>query len=296
MIQHPDFDPIAFSVGPLRVHWYGLMYLAGFAAAWWLGRRRAREPWRGWQAADMDDVLFYAALGVVVGGRLGYVLFYDFQRFASDPISIIQVWQGGMSFHGGLLGVIVAMALFARGRGWSFFKVADFVAPLVPPGLLAGRLGNFINGNLWGQPTDLPWGVVFPDPRAGGVPRHPSQLYEGLLEGVALFAVLWLFSRSPRPLKAVSGVFLLGYGVARAVVEFVRVPDGQIGYLAFDWFTMGQALSVPMIGAGVVLIIWAYARPQLPQTSVPAAKTTVPPVADKPRGGKSGRKSGKKRR
>lgn len=293
MLQHPELNPVAFTIGPLKVHWYGLMYLAGFSAAWWLGRRRARQPWRGWQPADMDDVLFYCALGVVVGGRLGYVLFYDPARFLAQPTAIFQLWQGGMSFHGGLVGVIVAMAVFARGRGWSFFQVADFIAPLVPPGLLAGRVGNFINGNLWGQPTDLPWGVVFPDPRAGDLARHPSQLYEGLLEGVLLFAALWWFSSRPRPLMAVSGVFLLGYGAARFAVEFVRVPDAHIGYLAFDWFTLGQALTLPMVAAGVVMLLCARGRP-LPEH--PAGDTVQAPLANGSRAGRRARRKGRTRR
>lgn len=277
MISYPDIDPIAFQIGPLKVHWYGIMYLLAFLAAWWLGRWRCRQSWRGMRPVDMDDLLFFAALGVVVGGRLGYVLFYDFPRLLADPLFVFQVWKGGMSFHGGLIGVIVAMAWFARSRGLAFFAVADFVAPLVPPGLLAGRIGNFINGHLWGGPSNLPWAMVFPDPRAGGIPRHPSQLYEAALEGVVLFIILWLYSRAPRPLRAVSGLFLAAYGVFRFAIEFVRIPDVQLGYLAFGWFTMGQALSLPMIIAGVGLIVWAYARPV---RAVPAPATPPEPAAN----------------
>ena len=260
MIAFPKIDPVAIAVGPVKVHWYGLMYLAGFSLAWLLGRRRTRESWRGMRAVDMDDVLFFAVLGIIAGGRLGYLFFYGYERVLQDPTYIFRVWEGGMSFHGGLLGVIAAMWWFARSRGVPFFQVADFVAPLVPPGLFAGRIGNFINGNLWGAPSDLPWAVVFPGRAPGGLARHPSQLYEALLEWIVLFAILWWFSRSPRPLRTVSGLFLLGYGVMRFAVEFVRVPDSQLGYLALDWLTMGQVLSMPMIVAGAVLMAWGYSR------------------------------------
>lgn len=276
MIVHPDIDPVAFSVGPLKVHWYGLMYLAGFSIGWWLGRRRTRQTWRGLRPVDMDDLLFYAVLGIVVGGRLGYLVFYGYERVLDDPLYALRVWQGGMSFHGGLLGVIVAMAWFARSRDMRFFQVADFIAPLVPPGLCAGRIGNFINGNLWGAPTELPWGVVFRSPAAGGVARHPSQLYEALLEGVVLFVVLWLFSRAPRPLRSVSGLFLLGYGIMRFAVEFVREPDAHIGYLAFGWLTMGQLLTLPMVAAGSALLLWAYREGDMPVPE-PAEAPSPPP-------------------
>ena len=269
MLVHPDFDPVAFAVGPVKVHWYGLMYLLAFAAGWWLGRVRARDAWRGWSRDNVGDVLFWVALGVIVGGRLGFMLFYDFERLLANPLSVFMVWQGGMSFHGGLIGVLVAMWWFARSRGRTFFDVADFIAPLVPLGIAAGRFGNFINGRLWGTPSDLPWAMVFQDPRAGGVPRHPSQLYEALLEGIVLFALLWWFTRRPRPAMAASGVFLVGYGVARTLVEFVRVPDAHLGYLAFGWVTMGQVLTLPMIVAGFVLVIMAAARHELP--SAPAS-------------------------
>lgn len=269
MIAYPDIDPVAFSLGPVNVHWYGIMYLIGFAAGWWLGRVRAKDPRTDWSGAMVDDLLFYIALGIIVGGRLGYVLFYDFARFAGDPSMLIKIWQGGMSFHGGLIGVILAMMWYARTRGRPFFAVADFVAPLVPPGIAFGRIGNFINGNLWGAPSDVPWAMVFPNPRAGGVPRHPTQLYESLLEGVALFIIVWVYSRHPRPTMAVSGVFLAGYGVFRFIIEFVRVPDEHIGYLAFDWVTMGQVLSTPMIVAGIVLVWLAYRR---------AAADSTPPT------------------
>jgi phosphatidylglycerol:prolipoprotein diacylglycerol transferase len=258
MLTFPDVDPVAIQFGSLKIHWYGIMYLIGFALAWGLGRLRARDSWRGWSGDAVDDLLFYIALGVIVGGRLGYVLFYDFANVLADPASIIRIWQGGMSFHGGLLGVIVAMWWYGNRRGRSFFQIADFVAPLVPHGIALGRLGNFINGNLWGAPSDLPWAMVFPDPRAGDVARHPSQLYQALLEGLALFIIVWLYSRRPRPTMAVSGVFLLGYGVFRILVEFVRIPDAHIGYLAFGWLTMGHTLSMPMVIVGAALIWLAY--------------------------------------
>ncbi len=284
MLPYPQIDPVAFRIGPISIYWYGIMYLIGFGGGWWLGRRRAREVWRGWRQEQVDDLVFYIVLGVLLGGRLGYVLFYDFGSFLADPISLFKVWQGGMSFHGGLIGVILAMWLFARRRDTGFFNVADFVAPLVPIGLGAGRIGNFINGRLWGKETDLPWGMVFPDSRAGGVPRHPSQLYEVLLEGVVLFVVLWLFSRRPRPTMALSALFLMLYGVFRFLVEFVRVPDVQYGYLAFDWVTMGQVLSLPMILAGAFMLWYAYGR-------APAASPVVPPKEiGRKRKGKGSRK------
>ena len=264
MLLHPNFDPVAIAVGPVEVHWYGLMYLFAFALGWWLGRIRTRDAWRGWSRDNVGDVLFYVALGVVVGGRLGYMLFYDLERLLAHPLSVFVIWRGGMSFHGGLLGVMVAMWWFARSHGRGFFEVADFIAPLVPLGLAAGRLGNFINGRLWGTPSDLPWAMVFHDPRAGGVPRHPSQLYEALLEGVVLFAVLWWFTRRPRPVMAASGVFLIGYGLARTLVELVRVPDAHLGYLAFGWVTMGQVLTLPMIAAGIALAVMASIRREPP--------------------------------
>jgi phosphatidylglycerol:prolipoprotein diacylglycerol transferase len=285
MIAFPDINPIALELGPVKIHWYGLMYLIGFGIAWTLGRIRARDPRRDWSAAAVDDLLFYIALGVIVGGRLGYVLFYDLGRFVDDPSLILRIWQGGMSFHGGLLGVMIAMWWFARSRGRRFFAVADFVAPLVPAGIALGRIGNFINGNLWGGPSDLPWAMVFPDPRAGGVPRHPSQLYQALLEGVALFVIVWLYSRHPRPTMAVSGVFLGAYGVFRFAIEFIRVPDAHIGYLAFGWLTMGQVLSAPMVIAGGILVWLAY-------RFAAGAETTPPTQPARPRGaqGKSSRR------
>ncbi len=256
MLNYPKIDPVAVQIGPLKVHWYGLMYLIGFASAWWLGRWRARQPNSGWKPIEMDDVIFYMGMGVVLGGRLGYILFYDLAAYIDEPLRILKVWEGGISFHGGLLGVITAMWLYGRKTGRNFFQVSDFIAPLVPIGLGAGRIGNFINGELWGQVSTAPWAMVFPE--GGPLPRHPSQLYEAFLEGFVLFIILWLFSSKPRPTMAVSGLFLLFYGLFRFGVEFVRVPDAHLGYLALDWLTMGQILSTPMILGGILLLGLAY--------------------------------------
>nr|VFJ73607.1 MAG: Prolipoprotein diacylglyceryl transferase [Candidatus Kentron sp. FW] len=258
--MHLDIDPVAVQLGPLSIHWYGLMYLVAFGIGWWLARLRVADPSRGWQGTAVDDIVFYCALGAVLGGRIGHVLFYDLTNFLHAPWIIFQIWKGGMSFHGGLIGVCLAMWWYGRHHGREFFQVMDFIAPLVPPGLGAGRLGNFINGELWGKTTDLPWGVVFPHPEAGPLPRHPSQLYEAFLEGVVLFILLWSFSRKPRPTMAISGLFLSAYGSFRFLVEFIRIPDRHIGYLAFDWLTMGQLLSIPMIIAGSGLLFLAYHR------------------------------------
>jgi len=256
MLTYPLIDPVALDLGPVKIHWYGIMYLIGFTTAWWLGQMRAKQANSGWTSEQIGDLIFYCAMGVVIGGRMGYVLFYDFGNFVDSPLSIFKIWEGGMSFHGGLIGVISAMWIYGRKLNKTFFQVADFVAPLVPIGLGAGRFGNFINGELWGKTTDLPWGVVFP--HAGQLARHPSQLYEALLEGLVLFLILWFYSRKPRPLMAVSGLFLIGYGCFRFIVEFVRIPDEHLGYLALDWLTMGQILSTPMIILGAVLMFLAY--------------------------------------
>ncbi|MBL8251439.1 MAG: prolipoprotein diacylglyceryl transferase [Candidatus Competibacter sp.] len=262
MLVHPDFDPVAIALGPLQIRWYGLMYLLGFAAGWALGRYRASRPHSGWTSAQVDDLVFYIALGVILGGRIGYIVFYGWESFLKNPLILLRVWEGGMSFHGGFLGVLAAMALFARKRGTGFWATVDFIAPLIAPGILFGRIGNFINGELWGRVTDLPWGMVFRQ-TGDGLPRHPSQLYEAALEGVALFAIVWLFSAKPRPTMAVSGVFALVYGLCRFWVEFVRQPDPHLGYLAWHWLTMGQVLSAPLIAVGVVLLSLAYRRPPL---------------------------------
>lgn len=251
----PEIDPVIVQLGPLAVRWYGLMYLVGFLAGWWLMRRRAVQPASGWTREEVGDLLFYSALGVILGGRLGYVLFYGWERLLEDPWFVVRIQEGGMSFHGGLLGVLVAAALFARKTGRHFIDVTDFGAPVVPIGLCAGRLGNFINAELWGRPTDLPWGIVFPG--GGPLARHPSQLYEALLEGVALFVLLWWFSSKPRPRYAVSGLFLIGYSGFRLVVEFFREPDAHLGFLFSGWLTMGQLLSLPMLIAGGIFLALA---------------------------------------
>lgn len=259
MLVHPNFDPVAIAIGPLAVHWYGLMYLGGFAAAWWLAHRRARSADSPVTLAQIDDLIFYAALGVVLGGRLGYVLFYNFDQFLQQPLWLFKVWEGGMSFHGGLLGVILAMYLFARLRKIEFGRLLDFVAPLVPIGLGLGRLGNFIGQELWGRATDVPWAMLFPrDPSQ--LPRHPSQLYQFALEGVLLFAIVWWYSSKPRPTWAVGGLFVLCYGLFRFIVEFFREPDSHIGFEAFGWMSRGQELSLPMIAVGLIALIYAYTR------------------------------------
>lgn len=266
MLVHPQFDPIALQLGPFAIHWYGLMYLLGFVTFIWLGRKRLRSlnnaprpipltKRKGAKPLDgkfLDDLLFYGVLGVVLGGRLGEVLFYNPGYYFSHPLKILAVWEGGMSFHGGFLGVLVAMALFARARNIQWLALMDFIAPLVPPGLAFGRIGNFINGELWGRPTDAPWGMVFPG--VDSLPRHPSQLYEFALEGVALFTLLWLYSRRPRPVGAVSGLFLIGYGSFRFIAEFARNPDDGIFGLMTLGVSMGQWLSLPMVLIGLWLM------------------------------------------
>ena len=279
-----QIDPIAFGLGPLQVHWYGIMYLLGFGVAWWLGTRRVRQgrlPGVGEQA--FGDLLFYGMLGVVLGGRLGYVLFYSFGAVLQDPLMLLRIWEGGMSFHGGLIGVVVAAWWWSRKHGLHLFDTVDFVAPIVPPGLGFGRLGNYIGAELWGKPTGGSWGVVFPNSDLGpytGAPieqlralhasgaldayaRHPSQLYQATLEGLVLFVAVWWFSSRPRPRYAVAGLFALLYGAFRFAVEFVRVPDADIGYLAFGWFTMGQLLSLPLIALGLFWLWHSRRQPTL---------------------------------
>jgi phosphatidylglycerol:prolipoprotein diacylglycerol transferase len=291
MIQLHQIDPIAFHLGPLQVHWYGIMYLLGFATAWWLGRRRIRAGrLPGVDDQGFGDLLFYGMLGVVLGGRIGYVLFYAFGDFLANPLMLFKVWEGGMSFHGGLLGVAAAVFWWARKRRLHVFDVIDFVAPLVPPGLGFGRLGNYIGGELWGKYTQAGWGVIFPraESTLAGMPpaqlqaqyasgaldalaRHPSQLYQAALEGLVMFCVLWWYSRKPRPRYAVAGLFALMYGCFRFLVEFVRVPDAQLGeagYLAFGWLTMGQVLSTPLILLGLYWL-WLSRRSPTLQPAAP---------------------------
>ena len=253
MLQHPDIDPIALEIGPLAVRWYGLMYLVGFLGGWWLGMRRVAQGLSPLTRQQVEDIVFPIVLGVIIGGRLGYVFLYKPDYFLANPLEIVAVWRGGMSFHGGMLGVMLAMAIAGRRYGIAFLNMTDFVAPLVTVGIAAGRLGNFINGELWGRVTDLPWGMVFR--HAGPQPRHPSQLYEFALEGVLLFVVLWWFSSRPRPRGQVSALFLIGYSLCRFFVEFFREPDYYIGYLALG-LTYGQWLSVVMLAAGIGLFAW----------------------------------------
>ncbi|MFA1562059.1 prolipoprotein diacylglyceryl transferase [Aliivibrio fischeri] len=256
-LNFPHIDPVLIEIGPLAVRWYGLMYLFGFMFALWLANKRADKPNSGWTRDQVSDLLFAGFLGVVIGGRVGYVLFYNFGYFLDNPLYLFEVWTGGMSFHGGLLGVISAMLWYGYKNNRSFFTIADFVAPLVPFGLGAGRLGNFMNGELWGRVTDVPWAMVFPT--GGPFPRHPSQLYEFALEGVVLFLILNWFIRKPRPLGAVSGLFLFGYGSFRFLVEYVRQPDAQLGLFG-DWISMGQILSLPMVIGGLLMMLWAFKR------------------------------------
>jgi len=253
MFTYPDIDPVIFEIGFLKIRWYGMMYVIGFLAGWWLARIRCRRADSPINAQQVDDLVFYAMLGVIVGGRLGYVLFYGLDEFLADPLYPVKIWEGGMSFHGGLLGVVAAMGWFARKLGHSIWTMTDFVAPLVPLGLGFGRIGNFINGELWGKPTDVAWGF-----KVNGQVLHASQLYESLLEGFVLFAILWVYSAKPRPRMAVSGMFLIFYGLFRFIIEFYRVPDADLGYLAFGWVTMGQVLSMPMFVLGVVMLVLAY--------------------------------------
>lgn len=257
MLPYPEIDPVALAIGPVKIHWYGLTYLAGLAFAWWFAVRCTRRPWSPLNREQVDDLIFYAALGVVLGGRVGYTLFYGGDKLAQDPTWLLRVWEGGMSFHGGFLGVLFAMYLFGRRHKIAFWPLMDFVAPLVPVGLGLGRLGNFIGQELWGRPSDVPWAMVFPDDPLQ-LARHPSQLYQFAMEGVLMFTLLYWFSAQPRPTRAVSGVFSLSYGVVRFIAEFFREPDQHIGFQAFGWMTRGQLLSLPMIALGVYLIVTAY--------------------------------------
>jgi len=263
MLTHPQFDPVALQIGPLAIRWYGLMYLLAFLAFYLLGRWRLRHthygPGTGLRPSDVEDLLFYGVVGVVLGGRLGYVLFYKPAYYLQHPLEILAVWQGGMAFHGGLIGVLVACALFARRRGLGFLQLMDFVAPLVPLGLAAGRFGNFLNGELWGRATDLPWAMVFPQ-SGTDIARHPSQLYQFAGEGLLLFVLLWAYSSRPRPVGRVCGMFMLGYGVLRFAAEFAREPDAFLGLLA-GGLTMGQLLSLPMMAAGLYLLFRAVPSP-----------------------------------
>lgn len=258
MFHFPDFDPVIFSIGPLAVRWYGLMYVVGIAGGWWLGRYRAGLPGSTWKPIEVDDLVFFAAVGLLIGGRLGWVLFYGLENIVHEPLRALKVWEGGMSFHGGVLGGMAGLWRFAKTRGKQLVDVLDFTAPLPAIGLCTGRIANFINGELWGKPTDVPWAVIY-----HGQALHPSQLYEAFLEGLVLFMVVFLFTRKPRPQWAPTGLWLLGYGVFRFAVEFVRVPDANRGYLLWGWVTEGQLLCVPMIliGAWLLYFAWRTRRP-----------------------------------
>ncbi|NBM02631.1 prolipoprotein diacylglyceryl transferase [Proteus sp. G2671] len=291
-LKFPEIDPVMFSIGPVSLHWYGMMYLVGFVFALWLANRRAAKPNSGWNKNEVETLLYVGFVGVFIGGRLGYVLFYNLPVFLNDPLYLFKVWDGGMSFHGGLIGVICAMIWFAKRTKRKFFQVADFVAPLIPFGLGLGRIGNFINGELWGRVTlDTPWAFLFPSSRSedlqlvaqdpttllpiiqeyGALPRHPSQLYEMLLEGVVLFIILNIFVRKSRPVGSVSGLFLIGYGAFRIIVEFFRQPDAQLGL--FGGVSMGQILSIPMILLGIIFMVWAYRQDKkTPQNPTPTHK------------------------
>jgi phosphatidylglycerol:prolipoprotein diacylglycerol transferase len=251
MFIYPSINPVAFSLGPIQVHWYGLMYLVGFVGAWLLAYWRMQHYKLDWTTEQISDLIFYAALGVILGGRIGYMVFYNSQELIHHPWMLIKIWEGGMSFHGGLLGVILAILLFARKFKKPILAVGDFVAPLVPLGLAAGRVGNFINGELWGRVTDVPWAMIYP--HVDDQPRHPSQIYEFGLEGIALFLLVWCYAAKPRPEGRVSAVFLIGYSICRLIAECFRQPDAQMGFIAFGWLTMGQILSIPMLLLGIGL-------------------------------------------
>ena len=277
MLVHPQFNPVALQIGPIAIHWYGLTYLVGFALFVWLGARRVKLVQfaeRGWTRRDIEDLLFYGVLGVVLGGRLGYVLFYKLDYYAAHPLEIFAVWKGGMAFHGGLLGVLAAMALFARTRGRQFLEVTDLIAPCVPTGLASVRIGNFINGELWGRAADpsLPWAMVFPQ-SGTSTPRHPSPLYQFALEGLLLFVLLWFYAKPRRGLGQVSGAFLIGYGVLRFIAEYFREPDDFLGLLALG-LSMGQWLCVPMVLVGIPMWLWGRGRPMAIAPSAPAAPSS----------------------
>lgn len=252
MLDYPQIDPVAIHLGPIKIYWYGITYIGGFALAWILAKLRAKKLYPSWNSEVISDLIFYCALGGILGGRLGYVFFYNLDLFFHDPLFIFKIWLGGMSFHGGICGVIISLLLFARKMKLPFLAMLDFVSPLVPLGIALGRIGNFINSELWGRVTTLPWGMIFPN--GGPFPRHPSQLYEALAEGMVLFIIIWFYTAKPRPLGTASGLFLFCYGIMRFTCEFFREPDPQIGFVAFNWLTMGQLLSLPVIATGIVLL------------------------------------------
>ena len=278
-MHYPDIDPAIFSLGPLAVRWYGLAYLAAFAVCWWLGNWQSRRRFPGWTKEQVSDLVFFGAVGAIIGGRLGYSLFYGFESLQRDPLFILRIWEGGMSFHGGLLGALAALSVFAHRTKRSFWQVTDFVAPLAPIGLGLGRLGNFANTELPGRAADIPWALVYPcqadairavNPLCTGIwepfARHPSPLYQALAEGAVLFALVWWAAARPRPTAFISGVFLTGYGALRLITERFREPDGHLGFLFFDAVTMGDLLSLPMALAGILIIVWARSERRRPRT------------------------------
>lgn len=254
MWHYPDIDPIAISVGPVSIHWYAISYLVGISLVWFILRYRSQSNNLGWTDDDLSDIVFYSVLGVLLGGRIGYMFFYGLDNLIHDPVSALKIWQGGMSFHGGLLGVLAGVALFARKRGVRFFEVTDFIAPGIPLALGCGRIGNFINAELPGRISDVPWALIYPGEEFG---RHPSSLYQATLEGPVLFAFLWLYSMKPRPVVAVSGMFLIGYGSLRIFSELFREPDAHLGFILFNWVTTGQLLSLPMVLLGLILLFYS---------------------------------------
>lgn len=256
MLHYPTIPRTALTIGPIKIYWYGIMYLLGFALAWILAKVKSRQLKLNWTTEQISDLIFYAAIGVILGGRIGYTLFYALPDFLANPLFIFKIWNGGMSFHGGTLGVVVAMFFFARKMHLPFLTISDFLVPLIPLGLALGRIGNFINAELPGRVTSMPWGMIFPN--AGDLPRHPSQLYEASLEGIVLFLILWFYTTKPRPRGTASALFLIGYGVFRIACEFFREPDVQLGFIAFHWLTMGQLLSLPMIIIGIIM--WLMCR------------------------------------
>ncbi len=289
MFVHPDFDPIIFQIGPAAVRWYGLMYLLGFAAAFYLGLKRLDRI--GFTKEQFSDLIFYGALGVILGGRMGYALFYQFDRVLEEPLWLFKIWTGGMSFHGGLLGVLIVLGVYSWRQNKNMIDMMDFAGPLLPIGLGAGRLANFINQELWGRETDVAWGVLFPNDPLGLV-RHPSQLYEALLEGLALFVILWFFSRSPRRRGAVSGLGILCYGAFRFFVEFYREPDAHLGFIYSDWMTQGMLLCVPMLLLGGGLLLWSFGQNVQAPIAAPEPAAESKSIAKKPKG--KGKKKGRK--
>lgn len=252
MLNYPQIDPIAVHLGPIKIYWYGITYLVGFALAWILAKLRAKKNYPSWSSEIISDLIFYCAVGGIIGGRLGYILIYNLDSLFHNPLFIFQIWLGGMSFHGGIIGVITSIFFFARKMKTSFLEMLDFIAPLAPLGIALGRIGNFINSELWGKITTAPWGMIFPN--GGPLPRHPSQLYESFAEGILLFVIIWLYSAKPKPCGTVTGLFLFSYGILRFICEFFREPDAQIGFVALNWLTMGQLLSLPVMALGIYLL------------------------------------------